>query len=69
MRLKEKTYQEKFLSDIMKSKIFISSNVLVTHIRYRRAKNGSLCKAIPIRDYNIAAEINRIMFHDNKSKD
>ena len=37
-------------SDIMKSKIFISSNGAVTHLRYRRAKNGSLCKAIPIKD-------------------
>jgi len=37
-------------SDIMKSKINISSNGSVTHLRYRRAKNGSLCKAIPVRD-------------------
>ena len=37
-------------SDIMKSKIYISNNGSVTHLRYRRAKNGSLCKAIPVRD-------------------
>ena len=40
-------------SDIMKSKIYISSTGSVTHLRYRRAKNGSLCKAIPIRDDDI----------------
>lgn len=37
-------------SDIMKSKIYISSSGSLTHLRYRRAKNGSLCKAIPVRD-------------------
>jgi hypothetical protein len=40
----------RYHSDIMKSKINISSNGSVTHLRYRRAKNGSLCKAIPVRD-------------------
>ena len=37
-------------SDIMKSIINFSNNSSVFHLRYRRAKNGSLCKAIPIRD-------------------
>ena len=37
-------------SDIMKSKIYMPKNGSVTHLRYRRAKNGSLCRAIPIRN-------------------
>jgi len=34
----------------MKSKIYISRNGSVTHLRHRRAKNGNLCKAMPIKD-------------------
>lgn len=48
-----------YWADIMKSKIYFSNQGNVPHLRYRRAKNGSLCKAIPINDDDIfiAAEI------------
>ncbi|MBN1187004.1 MAG: phage integrase SAM-like domain-containing protein [Bacteroidales bacterium] len=42
-----------YYADIMKSKLFFSQNENFTHIRYRRAKNGSLCKSIPIYDGEI----------------
>jgi len=37
-----------YYADIMKSDLNFSQNGNTLHIRYRRAKNGSLCKAIPI---------------------
>ncbi|MBN1414847.1 MAG: tyrosine-type recombinase/integrase [Bacteroidales bacterium] len=37
-------------SDIIKSRITITDNNGVINIKYRRAKNGSLCKAIPINN-------------------
>lgn len=40
-------------SDIMKSQLMFSTNGKTTHVRYRRAKNGSLCKAIPIQKDDI----------------
>jgi len=48
-----------YWSDIMKTKLFFSNNNGASHIRYRRAKNGSLCKAIPILndDFFIGGEI------------
>lgn len=48
-----------YWADIIKSKIYFSNQGNVSHIRYRRAKNGSLCKAIPINDddFFIAGEI------------
>lgn len=39
-----------YYADIRKSKINFSQNGNTVHIRYRRAKNGSLCKSIPIND-------------------
>jgi hypothetical protein len=39
-----------YYADIMKSSLFFSTHANSTHIRYRRAKNGSLCKAIPIQN-------------------
>lgn len=35
-------------ADIMKTKLFFSMNSNVKHISYRRAKNGSLCRGIPV---------------------
>ena len=40
-------------SDIMKTQLQFSSNGKTNHVKYRRAKNGSLCKAIPIQDDEI----------------
>lgn len=40
-------------ADIKKSQLFFSSNGNYFHVRYRRAKNGSLCKSIPIRNDDI----------------
>jgi len=37
-------------SDIMKTQLQFSSNGKTNHVKYRRAKNGSLCKAIPLQD-------------------
>jgi site-specific recombinase XerD len=37
-------------ADIMKSKLYFSTNGDIKHVSYRRAKNGSLCKVIPIED-------------------
>ncbi len=42
-----------YWADIMKSEIYFSNQGIAPHIRYRRAKNGSLCKAIPINDDDI----------------
>lgn len=42
-----------YWADIMKSELFYSNQGDFLHIRYRRAKNGSLCKAIPIKDDDI----------------
>jgi integrase len=39
-----------YYADIRKSKINFSQNGNTIHIRYRRAKNGSLCKSIPINN-------------------
>jgi len=48
-----------YWADIRKTTISISSVDDLKHIRYRRAKNGSLCKAIPVQDDDvfIAGEI------------
>jgi integrase len=40
-------------ADIMKSKIYFSVDGNAIHARYRRAKNGSLCKIIPIQNDDI----------------
>jgi integrase len=40
-------------ADIMKSKLFFSTHGNSIHARYRRAKNGSLCKVIPIKNDDI----------------
>lgn len=40
-------------ADIMKSKLYFSKNGNRTFLRYRRAKNGSLCKYIPIYNGDI----------------
>lgn len=42
-----------YYSDIVKSEISFSETGGNVHIRYRRAKNGSLCKAIPIINEDI----------------
>ncbi len=42
-----------YYADIKKSELSFSQNGNNFHIRYRRAKNGSLCKAIPIMDEDI----------------
>jgi site-specific recombinase XerD len=42
-----------YYADIMKSKLYFSQNGDIMHIRYRRAKNGSLCKSIPINNDDI----------------
>ncbi len=42
-----------YYADIMKSELNFSQNGNAKHIRYRRAKNGSLCKAIPILNEEI----------------
>ena len=48
-----------YWADIRKTTISISSVDDLKHLRYRRAKNGSLCKAIPVQDDDvfIAGEI------------
>ena len=40
-------------SDIIKTTINFNGRNGLQHISYRRAKNGSLCKAIPIKEDNI----------------
>ena len=42
-----------YYADIMKSQLFISPNGNNLNARYRRAKNGSLCRAIPIQNDDI----------------
>lgn len=42
-----------YWSDIMKSELLFSKQENILHVRYRRAKNGSLCKVIPIQDDDI----------------
>ncbi len=42
-----------YWADVMKSELFFSYQSNATHVRYRRSKNGSLCKAIPIQDDDI----------------
>ena len=42
-----------YWADVIKSEVFFSNQGSFTHARYRRAKNGSLCKAIPIQDDDI----------------
>jgi hypothetical protein len=37
-------------ADVMKTKITLTKNGDLLHLKYRRAKNGSLCKAIPIKN-------------------
>jgi hypothetical protein len=37
-----------YRADIMNSKLYFSGNGKNTHVRYRRSKNNSLCKIIPI---------------------
>jgi site-specific recombinase XerD len=41
-----------YWADVMRSEMFFSLHGEVTHIKYRRSKNNSLCKAIPIQDDN-----------------
>lgn len=46
-----------YYADISKSVIYLSRNGSNTHVRYRRTKNNSLCKAIPIQnDYIFISE-------------
>lgn len=40
-------------ADIMKSKLTIRNEDKVTHLSYRRAKNRSLCKGIPVLDNEV----------------
>jgi len=42
-----------YFADIKKSKLFFSTNGNTTNVKYRRAKNGSLCRAIPIQNDGI----------------
>ncbi len=42
-----------YWSDVMKSELLFSKQENILHVRYRRAKNGSLCKVIPIQDDDI----------------
>jgi site-specific recombinase XerD len=42
-----------YWADIMKSRLQFSRNGSITHVNYRRAKNHSLCKSIPIEDDGI----------------
>lgn len=42
-----------YYADVMKSQLNFSNNGDTSHVRYRRAKNGSLCKAIPIENDDI----------------
>lgn len=42
-----------YYADVMKSQLNFSNSGDTSHVRYRRAKNGSLCKAIPIEDDEI----------------
>jgi len=42
-----------YFADIRKSILHFSQTENFTHIRYRRAKNGSLCKTIPINNDGI----------------
>lgn len=48
-----------YYADIRKSELYLSTQGQTTSMQYRRAKNGSLCKGIPIRNdgFLIAAEI------------
>jgi site-specific recombinase XerD len=48
-----------YYADILQSKLSFKTHGKIMHMRYRRAKTGSLCKAIPIRndDIFIAEEI------------
>jgi integrase len=39
-----------YYSDIKKAKLLYSINGNVLHLRYRRAKNGSLCRSIPVKN-------------------
>lgn len=58
-----------YWADVRKSVVFFSNQSEVTHIRYRRSKNGSLCKAIPIQDddFFIGGEIIKQYRIKNKS--
>jgi integrase len=58
-----------YWADVMKSELLFSNQGNVLHLRYRRAKNGSLCKAIPIQDNGIfiAGEIIKQYQIKNKS--
>jgi integrase len=40
-------------ADVMKSKLFFTIKGRNKHVRYRRSKNDSLCKAIPLQDDEI----------------
>ena len=40
-----------YYSDIVKSAINLSREGSNLHLRYRRAKNGTLCKAIPVKNF------------------
>jgi integrase len=40
-------------SDIKKSTVNLSREGSVMHLRYRRAKNSTLCKAIPVRNFGV----------------
>lgn len=42
-----------YWADVIKSELFFSTQEDMMHVRYRRSKNGSLCKAIPIQDDGI----------------
>jgi integrase len=42
-----------YYADIMKSRLYFNSKGDIKYINYRRAKNGSLCKAIPIKNDGI----------------
>lgn len=42
-----------YYSDVMKSKLNFSTHGDNLHVQYRRAKNGSLCRAIPIQNDDI----------------
>jgi hypothetical protein len=58
-----------YWADVKNSVIFFSSQGEVKHIRYRRSKNSSLCKAIPIQDddFFIGGEIIKQYQIKNKS--
>lgn len=42
-----------YFADVKKSQLLFSTTGKTVHVKYRRAKNGSLCKAIPIQDDEI----------------